>query len=156
MSLTKFKDTVVYVSGLREDLNALEAAPPAREAVKICTPFYISVMVYNPEAGWKFLLKVQKSCNMTNDPIWKLRFNLDRLIKDEFVRVLEVEAGLGTDGEVAGAEKIVKDGINEGQLDLLVDEIYPKTKILAEEQRDPTMEEAKDIRSSMKKLVSAE
>jgi hypothetical protein len=82
MSLTKFKNTLINVPSVdinRFDLLGAEA-PAQAEAPKTCTPFFISVMIFSPEAGFKYFVKVQKSCSAKNDPIWKLHFDLERLI----------------------------------------------------------------------------
>jgi hypothetical protein len=157
MSLTKVENALIYVSS--EHVNAFAPlpaetiAPLPAETLKICTPFYISVMMFNPEAGYKYFVKVQKSCSADNDPIWKLRFDLDRLIKNKFVRVLEIEVGAGTDGEEKKIEQIAEEGITDKQSDAINTEVYPLAKVLAEEDRDPTEAEAQAINNSMRKVI---
>ena len=43
---------------------------------KKCKPFILEVFVASPEAGYKFELTVEKSCTSTNDPLFKLVFDL--------------------------------------------------------------------------------
>ena len=46
---------------------------------KICRPFVLDVMVFSPEAGYKFHVSVERSCTPEADPIWKLVFDLYRV-----------------------------------------------------------------------------
>ena len=47
---------------------------------KICKPFLLEVMVFSPEAGFKFKVMVERSCTPEADAIWKLVFDLFRVI----------------------------------------------------------------------------
>src|SRR4051812_18597618 len=53
--------------------NDLSVVPVGR---KRCKPFILEVFVASPEAGYKFELVVEKACSSTNDPLWKLVFDL--------------------------------------------------------------------------------
>ena len=44
--------------------------------VKKCKPFQLQVMVFSPEAGYKFELLVEQACSPAAEPIWKLIFDL--------------------------------------------------------------------------------
>ena len=158
MSLTKVKNALINVPSAEINrLDMLGAEAPAQaEAPKTCTPFFISVMIFSPEAGFKYFVKVQKSCSAKNDPIWKLHFDLERIINEKFVRVLEIEIGVGTDGEEAKkVEKIAEDGITDKQSDIINKELFPITKVVIVEKREPTKEEAEAINKTMKKVINA-
>ena len=158
MPLTKVENALINVPSVdinRFDLLGAEA-PAQAEAPKTCTPFFISVMIFSPEAGFKYFVKVQKSCSANNDPIWKLHFDLERLINEKFARVLEIEIGVGTDGEEAKkVEKIAEDGITDKQSDIINKELFPITKVVAVEKREPTKKEAEAINKTMKKVIAA-
>ena len=117
--------------------------------VRKCTPFYVRVMVYSPENGYRFHLRIQKSCDSDNAPIWKMRFDLDRTIDDKFVRVVEVEVGVNSsdppEEQQKTQEQIKKtadNGINDAQAETLVKDIFPATKDIAESTGDPTPAQA--------------
>lgn len=54
--------------------------PPSGNVVKVgqkrCKPFIFEVMVYNPEAGYKAQVQVERGCTATNDSVWKFVFDL--------------------------------------------------------------------------------
>jgi hypothetical protein len=60
----------------------------------------------NPEADFKFVISVEKQCNVDNDPIWKVIFDLDKKnSKGEFVSrcALRPPAGCSCGYRRAGA-----------------------------------------------------
>jgi hypothetical protein len=70
--------------------------------------------------------------------------------------VLEIEIGVGTDGEEAKkVEKIAEDGITDKQSDIINKELFPITKVVVVEKREPTKEEAEAINKTMKKVITA-
>jgi hypothetical protein len=129
--------------------------------VRKCTPFYVRVMVYSPESGYRFHLRIQKSCDSNNAPIWKMRFDLDRTIDGKFVRVVEVEVGVNSSDppEVQQKteeqiKKTVDNGINDAQAETLVNDVFPATKDIAETTGDPTPDQAKKATDGVKKVIS--
>jgi hypothetical protein len=125
-----FEDPTLSLLRFEEDFNATSP-------VKRCTPFYVTVMVYSPESGYKFYVKIQRSCSPENDAIWKFQFNLDKTIDGKLVRIVEIEVGAGTDGEKAAKiEKTAKDGVNEEQFQALKEEAFPASKKLEQSADD--------------------
>ena len=47
---------------------------------KVCRPFLIEVMVFSPEAGYKFKVIVERSCTPEADALWKLVFDLFKVV----------------------------------------------------------------------------
>ena len=47
---------------------------------KICKPFLLDVMVFSPESGYKFHVSVERDCTPTADAIWKLVFDLYKVV----------------------------------------------------------------------------
>lgn len=126
----RFEDPTLSLLRFEESFNATSA-------VKRCTPFYVTVMVYSPEAGYKFFVKIQRSCSPENDTIWVFQFQLDKTIDGKLVRIVEVEVGAGTDGETAGKiEKTAKEGVNEAQFKALKEEAFPASKKLEQSADD--------------------
>ncbi len=151
MAHTKAENSLIYLP--LTNIEAIGLIAEDSPNLKSCTPFFISVMIFSPEAGFKYFVKVQKSCSATNDPIWKLHFDLDRIIEGKFVRVLEIEIGAGTDGENEKVEKIAEEGINDKQSEVINNELYPAGKVLVLEGRSPTEQEANAINATMKKII---
>lgn len=156
MSLINIENDLLFVN--RAEISPFNelAVVTAEVEERVCTPFFVSVMVFSPEAGYKFFIKVQKSCSQKNLPIWKLRFELDKLIDGSFVKLVTVEVGANTDGEQEEVKKVVKEGMTFAQVKAMNQNVYPQAKIIGELDRDPTIEEGKQIRAAMKNALKAQ
>jgi len=53
--------------------NSISVVPVGK---KICRPFLLEVMVFSPQAGFKFKVDVERSCTPEADALWKLVFDL--------------------------------------------------------------------------------
>jgi hypothetical protein len=127
------------------------AAAPA--APQRCRPFFLSVMVFSPEAGYKFEIEIEKSCNSSNEPEWSLIFNLAKKIDDRFESIVEIKYISRTSEEADGITKIAKNGFSENQLNTVNSEVYPTAKTIGNEDRSPTSIEKDKINKSMRKVV---
>jgi ABC-type oligopeptide transport system ATPase subunit len=93
---------------------------------KVCRPFTLDVMVMNPSADFKFTLSVELACSAQADQIWKLVFDLFKKVNNDFVQVVHVSFTAQTPVEVAGIQATGKNGVNQKQADVVVNQIHPK------------------------------
>jgi hypothetical protein len=102
------------------------AAKIKKTGAKVCRPFTLDVMVMNPSADFKFTLSVELACSPQADQIWKLVFDLFKKVNNEFVQVVHVSFTAQTPVEVAGIQATGKNGVNQNQADIVVNQIHPK------------------------------
>jgi hypothetical protein len=102
------------------------AAKIKKTGTKVCRPFTLDVMVMNPSADFKFTLSVELACSPQADQIWKLVFDLFKKVNNEFVQVVHVSFTAQTPVEVAGVQATGKNGVNQQQADIVVNQIHPK------------------------------
>lgn len=121
---------------------------------KKCKPFLVEVMVFSPEAGYKFELNVEKACSVDNDPIWKVVFDLYEKIGAEFVQIVHVSFRSGTAAETAGVKSMVTNGISQAQADGVIDDVFPATKAIAGDP-NPSPEKKQAIHNAMSNAVTA-
>jgi hypothetical protein len=119
---------------------------------KKCSPFLLKVMIFSPEAGFKFDVSVQLLCSATNDKTWKLLFNLYRKIGADFVQVVSVEFQAQSPAESQALEKISNQGVNVLQARALRTKVHPAVKPLADGHQ-PTDAEKTKIHSALQKAV---
>lgn len=122
---------------------------------KRCRPFLLQVMVFSPEAGYKFEVVVEKGCTPENDPIWKLVFDLYKKGKDGFDQIVHVSFRAGTAQEGEGIKRMALDGVSDTQADLLTGPVYAAAKAL-EGVSTPTPEHKEKIRTAMSKVATVE
>jgi hypothetical protein len=92
---------------------------------KVCRPFTLDVMVMNPSADFKFSLSVEVACSPQADEIWKLVFDLFKKVNNDFVQVVHVSFTAQTPVEAAGIQATGKNGVNQQQADIVVNQIHP-------------------------------
>lgn len=140
------------------------AAPPATNAgtasvvkvgTKRCRPFLLEVMVFSPEAGYKFEVVVEKACTPENDPIWKIVFDLYKQKQGGFDQIVHVSFRAGTAEESAGVKRMALEGVSKKQANLLAGPVYDAAKSL-EGVPEPTPEQKEKIRKTMSKVATAE
>src|SRR5437660_12595391 len=93
---------------------------------KQCKPFILEVFVARPEAGYKFELTLEKSCTSTNDPLWKLVFDLYK--KDTsgtFQQIVHVSFTPLDPDEKRGVEALATEPISVDTARVLRNEVHP-------------------------------
>lgn len=121
------------------------------EAVRICRPFVLEFRLAAPEAGFKIMVMVEKSCTPAAEPVWKLVFDLFKKTGNEFVEIVHVSFTAAAPIEVQGVEKIAADGVPARSARVLRQEVFPIAKRL--EKREPTAEEKSLLKSGMRKAA---
>jgi hypothetical protein len=122
---------------------------------KRCRPFLLQVMVFSPEAGYKFEVVVEKACTPENDPIWKLVFDLYKQKRDGFDQIVHVSFRAGTAEESEGIKRMALQGVSEKQADLLTGPVYDAAKTL-EGVSTPTAQHKERIRTTISKVATVE
>ena len=122
---------------------------------KRCRPFLLQVMVFSPEAGYKFEVVVEKGCTPDNDPIWKLVFDLYKQKGDGFDQIVHVSFRAGTNEESEGIKRMALQGVTDTQADLLTGPVYDAAKTL-EGVSTPTPEHKQEIRTAMSKVATVD
>jgi hypothetical protein len=122
---------------------------------KRCRPFLLQVMVFSPEAGYKFEVVVEKGCTPENDPIWKLVFDLYKQKREGFDQIVHVSFRAGTAEESEGVKRMALEGVSDQQADLLTGPVYDAAKAL-EGVSTPTPQQKEKIRTAMSKVATVE
>lgn len=117
-----------------------------------CNPFLLKVMIFSPEAGFKFDVSVQLTCSPTNDKTWHLIFNLYKKIGTDFVQVVGVEFQAQTPAETGALETMSNQGVNVLQSRALRTKVHPAVKPLADGHQ-PTDAETTKIHNAIQKAV---
>jgi hypothetical protein len=124
------------------NLSAVKTGP------KKCKPFLLEVMVSPPQGGFKFELTVEKGCSPSNDPIWKLVFDLYKKVNNEFTQIVHVSFKAGSNDEKKGIKSIAIDGITEKASDVATKEVMPVAQKLDSQPSTP------DLNAQLKKGMS--
>jgi hypothetical protein len=119
---------------------------------KKCNPFLLRVMVFSPEAGFRFDVTVQLVCSPTNGKTWKLLFNLFKKIGSDFVQVVGVDFEATTSAQSQALEAMSNEGVNVLQARAMRQRVHPAVKPLAD-GHTPTEAEARKIHNEMQKAV---
>jgi hypothetical protein len=122
---------------------------------KICKPFLLEVMVFSPEAGYKFEVMVERSCTPEADAIWKIVFDLYRVTEDEEVQVVHVSFTTGTAVEQKAVQLMATEGVKPGQARILIEEVHPAAKAV-EGVKKPTKKQKQALRDAMAEVVNLE
>jgi hypothetical protein len=122
---------------------------------KICRPFVLEVMVFSPEAGYKFKVDVERSCTPEADALWKLVFDLYQVDNGEETQVVHVSYTSGTPVEQTAVQNIAGNGVTQSQADVLVNDVHPAAKAVVGVD-DPTPEQKQAIHAAMQKVVSVD
>src|SRR5947209_16763907 len=101
------------------------AAKITKIGPQVCRPFTLDVMVMNPSADFKFTLSIEVACSPQADQIWKLVFDLYKNVNNDFVQVVHVSFTAQTPVEAAGIQATGKNGVNQQQADIVVNQIHP-------------------------------
>jgi hypothetical protein len=119
---------------------------------KTCKPFLLEVMVFSPEAGYKFNVSVERSCTKEADPLWKLVFDLYQVANDKETQLVHVSYKAMEPVEQKRVQKMVSEGVKPGQAAALND-VHKVTKPLAG-ATEVTPEQQKKVHNAMQKVVS--
>ena len=120
---------------------------------KICKPFLLDVMVFSPEAGFKFHVSVERDCTPTADAIWKIVFDLYKVVAGSpDVALVHVSFTSGTPVEQKAVQGMVN-GVKPAQADILVKKVYPATKAVVGNQ-NPTAAQKQAIHDAMSQAVN--
>lgn len=95
------------------------------QAKGTCTEFRLKVMIFSPEAGFKFDVTVQRKCFPTK---WLLIFNLFKKIGNDFTQIVGVEFEAEKKEEKKSLEQLSTTGVNVLQNRALRKKVYPLVK----------------------------
>jgi hypothetical protein len=127
---------------------------------KKCKPFVLDVMVFAPEAGFKFEVSVEKSCTPTADALWKLVFDLyKKNAAGQFDQIIHVSYRAETPVEAQVIERTAAEGVTAEQADLLVNKVHPAVKSLEDAASLPPAELEKRkarVKKEMKKVATVD
>ncbi len=120
---------------------------------KKCKPFILEVFVASPEAGYKFELVVEKACSSSNDPLWKLVFDLyKRDASGVFQQIVHVSFTPTESVEQRGVEALATEPISVDTARVLRNEVHPCAKEVAE-SANATPEQKKKLHAAMSKVA---
>jgi hypothetical protein len=121
---------------------------------KICKPFLLDVMVFSPEAGFKFHVSVERDCTPTADSIWKLVFDLYKVVSGQpDVALVHVSFTSGTPVEQKSLQNMATQGVTPAQADTLVKVVYPATKAIVG-NNNPTPAQKQAVHNAMSQVVN--
>ena len=121
---------------------------------KICKPFLLDVMVFSPEAGFKFHVSVERDCTPTADAIWKIVFDLYKVVAGSpDVALVHVSFTSGTPVEQKAVQNMAANGVQPAQADILVTKVYPATKAIVGNQ-NPTAAQKQQVHDAMSQVVN--
>ena len=121
---------------------------------KICKPFLLDVMVFSPEAGFKFHVSVERDCTPTADSIWKLVFDLYKVVPGKpDVALVHVSFTSGTPVEQKALQNMATQGVAADQADALVKKVYPATKAIVG-NNNPTPAQKQAVHDAMSQVVN--
>ena len=123
---------------------------------KICKPFLLDVMVFSPESGYKFHVSVERDCTPTADAIWKLVFDLYKVVAGQpDVALVHVSFTSGTPVETQAIQNMAAQGVNQAQADNLINNVYPATKAIAG-NTNPSPAQKQAIHDAMSSVVNVD
>ncbi len=98
---------------------------------KTCKPFLLEVMVFSPEAGYKFKVVVERSCTPEADAIWKIVFDLFKVEDAKEIQLVHVSYKAGTPVEKKAVQAMAVNGVTPGQAKVLAEKVHPAVKAVA-------------------------
>ena len=121
---------------------------------KVCKPFLLDVMVFSPEAGFKFHVSVERDCTPTADAIWKIVFDLSKVVAGSpDVLLVHVSFTSGTPVEQQAVQNMASQGVSQAQANVLVNKVYPAAKAIVGNQ-SPTPAQKKAVHDAMSQVVN--
>lgn len=122
---------------------------------KVCKPFLLEVMVFSPEAGYKFKVIVERSCTPEADAIWKLVFDLFKVTGNQEVQIVHVSFTTGTPVEAKAVKSMAAQGVKPAQAKLLVNKVHPAAKAI-EGVTNPTPAQKQKLHDAMSQVVNVD
>jgi len=122
---------------------------------KVCKPFLLEVMVFSPEAGFKFKVVVERSCTPEADAIWKLVFDLYRVTGANEVQLVHVSFTTGTPVEQKAVQQMAAQGVKPPQATILIDTVHPAAKAIVGVKK-PTPVQKKRLHDAMSEVVNVD
>jgi hypothetical protein len=95
---------------------------------KRCKPFLLEVMVFSPESGFKFEVLVERACTPEADPVWKLVFDLYKLVDGVQTQVVHVSYTAKTPVESQAVQTMAAEGVKPKQAQTITQEVFPAAK----------------------------
>lgn len=125
-----------------------------------CQPFLLEVMVFSPEAGFKFKVEVERSCKKPTDSepakaVFKLVFDLFKRKKnsDEFDQIVHVSYTGENDVQQKKIQSMAGAGVNAAQSKQLITKVHPAVKEVENIAKMPAAE-AEKKKAKVKKEMS--
>lgn len=115
---------------------------------KVCKPFLLEVMVFSPESGFKFKVMVERACTPEADSVWKLVFDLFRIIDGKEVQVVHVSYTTGTPVESKAVQAMAIEGVKPAQAQALTTKVFPAAKTVVGKKK-PTKKDKDTLMSAM-------
>jgi hypothetical protein len=122
---------------------------------KVCKPFLMEVMIFSPEVGYKFKVIVERSCTPEADALWKLVFDLFKVMEDKETQVVHVSFTTGTPVEQKAVQLMISEGVKPAQSSILIEEVHPAAKDV-EGVEKPTKVQKQHLHDAMAKVVNVE
>ena len=104
----------------------------AASAKETCTEIHLKVMIFSPEAGFKFDVTVERTCFPTK---WHIIFNLYKKVGSDFVLIVSVDFEAEKKVEEQKIAAMSTQGIGVMQARALRKKVYPLVKAGASEQQ---------------------
>ena len=132
--------------------SSISAVPIGK---KVCKPFLLEVMVFSPEAGFKFKVVVERSCTPEADPIWKLVFDLYRVTGTDEVQLVHVSFTTGAPVEQKAVQQMASQGVKPPQATILIEQVHPAAKAIVGVSK-PTAAQKKRLHDAMSEVVNVD
>ena len=90
-----------------------------------CTEIHLKVMIFSPEAGFKFDVTVERTCFPTK---WHIIFNLFKKVENDFAQIVGVDFEAENKVEEKAIATMSTDGIGVMQSRAFHKKVYPLVK----------------------------
>ena len=122
---------------------------------KLCKPFLLEVMVFSPESGFKFKVIVERSCTPEADELWKIVFDLFKIVDGQEVQVVHVSYSTSTPVERKAVQAMASEGVKPQQAKVLVEKVHPAAKAVVGATK-ATKAQKKKLHDAMAEVVSVD
>lgn len=122
---------------------------------KSCKPFLLEVMVFSPEAGYKFKVIVERFCTPEADSTWKLVFDLFKVTGNQEVQIVHVSFTTGATVEQKAVQRMAAHGVKPAQAKLLVSKVHPAARAI-EGVTNPTPAQKQKLHDAMSQVVNVD
>ncbi len=120
---------------------------------KICKPMLLEVMVFSPEAGFKFKVVVERACTPEADEVWKLVFDLFKMIEGVETQIVHISYTAGAPVERAAVQAMASEGVKPEQAQVLATEVHEAAKAVAGKKKVTKKESTRALNALKKTLV---